>query len=366
MKKKLLVYLCVAAALATHSAAPALAESKTEPALVTEASQKDTEESLQEEKEPSKPDTAGGSLEEAEPSSKPDSDSNENAALDEKIEALSEEAPSEEANAPEGSATAPEGSANAPEGNATAAPEGSATAPEGNATAAPEGNATASESAAGTSEEAPTEETDADALSSEGLLSAPSNWTDDSATGTGELEEYVEIDKSKIDGNEVVKYIYRSLRDYFGFNHAAACAVLANARHESNFNYTVVGDGGTSYGIFQWHAGRWSNLKAWCTENNYDWQNADGQLAYLKHELETGYTDVLDHLLAIEDSDVGAFDGAYYMCVHFEKPADTYGQANARGKEAIEFFGMEELRDSYREAILSSDDTKSVWDLGNY
>ncbi|MBQ9064264.1 MAG: hypothetical protein IJ123_02335 [Blautia sp.] len=201
--------------------------------------------------------------------------------------------------------------------------------------------------------------------SDEGSLSRPDNFTDQEETG-GELEEYVEAEEGSVDGNEVVKYIYRSLRDYFGFNHAAACAVIANARHESNFNYTVVGDGGTSYGIFQWHAGRWNNLKAWCAENNYDWQNADGQMAYFRNELETGYKDVLDYLLALEDSDVGAFDGAYYMCVHFEKPADTYGQANSRGKEAIEFFGMEELRNSYRASIAESDESKSPWDLVNY
>lgn len=203
-------------------------------------------------------------------------------------------------------------------------------------------------------------------LSGEGTLSRPEGYIEDGELGTGELEDYVEEEESRINGNEVVKYIYKSLRDYFGFNHAAACAVIANARHESNFNYTVVGDGGTSYGIFQWHAGRWSNLKTWCTENGYNWENADGQMAYFKHELETGYSDVLDHLLALEDSDVGAFDGAYYMCVHFEKPADTYGQANSRGKEAIEFFGMEDLRNSYREALASQDESKGVWDLSNY
>jgi len=202
-------------------------------------------------------------------------------------------------------------------------------------------------------------------LSSEGTLARPEGFSEEE-TGTGELEEYVEAEGDKIDGNEVVKYIYRSLRDYFGFNHAAACAVIANARHESNFNYTVVGDGGTSYGIFQWHAGRWNSLKTWCTENGYDWQNADGQMAYFRHELETGYSDVLNYLQNVEDSDVGAFDGAYYMCVHFEKPADTYGQANSRGKEAIEFFGMEELRDSYRANIAENDDSKGLWDLSNY
>ena len=202
----------------------------------------------------------------------------------------------------------------------------------------------------------------------EGLLSRPSGYTETEteADMEGRLDAYVEESATQINGNDVMQYIYNSLRDNFGFNHAAACAVLANARHESNFNYTVVGDGGTSYGIFQWHASRWTSLKAWCSENGYDWQNADGQIAYLRQELTTGYKDVLDYLLDLEDSDVGAFDGAYYMCVHFEKPRDTYGQANSRGKEAIEIFGMESLREGYRSELLSDDESKGLWDLSNY
>lgn len=218
---------------------------------------------------------------------------------------------------------------------------------------------------------APGQETDGQAAPgaqepAAGVLSRPQGYTETEVDFDARLSEYKEADKNNINGNDVMQYIYNSLRDNFGFNHAAACAVLANAYHESGYNYTILGDGGTSYGIFQWHASRWSNLKNWCEANGYDWQNADGQIAYLKEEFSTGYKSVLDYLLNLEDSDTGAFDGAYYMCVHFEKPADTYGQANKRGTAAIQIFGMESLRDGYRDEILQENQDTSMWSLSNY
>lgn len=200
----------------------------------------------------------------------------------------------------------------------------------------------------------------------EGSLSRPEGYTEKEVDPDARLSEYVEEDSSKINGNEVMQYIYNSLRDNFGFNHAAACAVLANASHESNYNYTIVGDHGTSYGLFQWHAERWSALKKWCGDNGYDWKNADGQIAYLRQEFNGGYKGVLDYLLELEDSDTAAFDGAYYMCVHFEKPADLYGQANARGADAMKIFGMEDLRDGYRSEILLNNENAGIWELSNY
>ena len=199
-----------------------------------------------------------------------------------------------------------------------------------------------------------------------GELSRPDNYTEREADFNARLSDYQEAEEGKINGNNVMQYIYNSLRNNFGLHHAAACAVLANAYHESGYNYTVLGDGGTSYGIFQWHNSRWESLKKWCEQNGYDWQNADGQIAYLKEEFSTGYSDVLDYLLNVEDSDLGAFDGAYYMCAHFEMPRDTINQAKKRGNAAVEIFGMEELRDGYRQEILEEDENTSLWSLSNY
>lgn len=50
--------------------------------------------------------------------------------------------------------------------------------------------------------------------------------------------------------------VFEFLTTELGLNSAAACGVLANIEAESNFILTSYGDGGTSYGLCQWHDGR--------------------------------------------------------------------------------------------------------------
>ena len=45
-----------------------------------------------------------------------------------------------------------------------------------------------------------------------------------------------------------------------GFNNAAISGILANIEYESGFKTTLYGDGGTSYGLCQWHQGRFTRL----------------------------------------------------------------------------------------------------------
>lgn len=80
--------------------------------------------------------------------------------------------------------------------------------------------------------------------------------------------------------SENTETIYWYLRNNMGLNHAAACGVLANIHLESNFNPLSLGDGGTSYGICQWHNGRFNNLISYCNGNGLDYNTLTGQLSY--------------------------------------------------------------------------------------
>ena len=71
---------------------------------------------------------------------------------------------------------------------------------------------------------------------------------------------------------------------YKGLSDAAAAGVMGNIQAECNFRLTAVGDGGTSYGLIQWHAGRKSNLINWCNQNGYDPSSLQGQLEFLWYE----------------------------------------------------------------------------------
>lgn len=98
----------------------------------------------------------------------------------------------------------------------------------------------------------------------------------------------------------------------------SAIGVMANLYAESNFMPHAIGDGGTSYGLCQWHNERWERLVDFCNESGYDWQTAEGQLYFLKHELENRGSYLYNYLLHCDD----AREAAYEFCVQFEHPAD--------------------------------------------
>ncbi len=128
--------------------------------------------------------------------------------------------------------------------------------------------------------------------------------------------------------------IYAFLTGNLGYNRAAAMGVMANIKYESSYRTDCNGDGGTSYGICQWHAGRKTSLINYCAENGLDYTALDGQLAFLKHELTTRYAGVHSYMKQVEDSAEGAYDAGYYFCFNFEAPAARTSQSTARGKYA--------------------------------
>lgn len=130
--------------------------------------------------------------------------------------------------------------------------------------------------------------------------------------------------------------IYYFLRTKMELNPAAACAVMANIEAESGFNVNSLGDTGTSYGLCQWHLGRWDRLEEFCMENGYASNSIQGQLYYFQYELENYYPDVLE-VLQTADNDAGScYDAASYFCIHFERPDKAEEKGAERGDNAVE------------------------------
>ena len=119
-----------------------------------------------------------------------------------------------------------------------------------------------------------------------------------------------------------------------GFNNAAICGILSNIQHESNFNPHSLGDGGTSYGICQWHYGRWTNLKNYCKKNNLNSTTLEGQLSYLVHELKTSYPSIYKRIKNVPNTKEGAYQAAYDWTVNFEVPVNRYQNGKKRGNVA--------------------------------
>lgn len=135
-------------------------------------------------------------------------------------------------------------------------------------------------------------------------------------------------------GSSNEQTVYNFLTSVLGLNKAGACGILANIQCESAFKPDALGDNGTSYGICQWHAERYTALKTWCSSNDKDYKTLDGQLWYLKYELEQSYTSVLTYIKAVENSSTGAYNAGYHWCAKFEIPANTEVNAQKRGELA--------------------------------
>lgn len=134
-----------------------------------------------------------------------------------------------------------------------------------------------------------------------------------------------------------IQIIFDFLVDEMGLNSAAACGVLANIEKESTFNPNLYGDSGSSYGICQWHNGRFENLKSFCDKNGYSWQSLEGQLQFLKYELNTNKTDtgkIIDRLKNVENTAEGAYQAGYDWCYYFERPANKVSKSESRGYNA--------------------------------
>ena len=134
-------------------------------------------------------------------------------------------------------------------------------------------------------------------------------------------------------GNAKVDEVYNTLADK-GFNEAAICGILANIEHESGFDTNALGDGGTSYGLCQWHNSRWSNLKSFCSQNGYDPSSMKGQLEYLEWELKNNYPGVYKALQNVPNTSEGAYQAAYEWTINFEIPDNKEARGRDRGNTA--------------------------------
>ena len=141
---------------------------------------------------------------------------------------------------------------------------------------------------------------------------------------------------AKAASNEDTAFFY--LTDTLGFSVAAACGIMANIRHESNF-HPGAGSWGGAYGLCQWMGGRLDGLEYYCWDHGFDPESLTGQLSYLTHELKSYYPSTYRYLMNVDNSS----DGAY-------KAAMRLGSAYQHGG-----LGLEESKDKaekwYRAAL---------------
>lgn len=161
--------------------------------------------------------------------------------------------------------------------------------------------------------------------------------------GFAQLKDLKRVEEDKINfehsGSSVEQIIYLFLTKEMELNTAVACGILANVQKECSFVVTNEShDGG--YGICQWTGVRNTRLKNWCEENDYDYATLEGQLWYLKYELEKWHPKTLKYLKTISNSPEGAYEAGYYFCYHFEVPASRAKRSVERGNLAKDTYWL--------------------------
>ena len=99
------------------------------------------------------------------------------------------------------------------------------------------------------------------------------------------------------------------------FSQNGAIALMANAAHESGYNTGANGDGGTSYGLFQWRNERKQGLIS-SYPNSYN--TVQSQYNYLLTELN-GYSSLYNDLISGNKS---SKELTYDFCYNFERPVN--------------------------------------------
>jgi murein DD-endopeptidase MepM/ murein hydrolase activator NlpD len=122
-----------------------------------------------------------------------------------------------------------------------------------------------------------------------------------------------------------------------GLSENGAVGVVSNLLAESGLRTGAVGDKGTSYGIAQWHAGRWDNLNRFAKTAGLDPSSLDAQSQFLMHELgKKGYAGLMSTLT---NPNVSAYDATAAFMRTFERPANQSETAVAgrydRGQKAL-------------------------------
>lgn len=123
-----------------------------------------------------------------------------------------------------------------------------------------------------------------------------------------------QISVASVNGSNAMQSVCLTLKSS-GFSNDAVAAIMSNMRQESNFRLDAVGDNGTSYGLCQWHNGRYNKLQNYCGNSL---NTVECQLSYLINELQTSYVGVYSMLLTNNT----AHDLTEYYCYYYEVPAN--------------------------------------------
>lgn len=184
--------------------------------------------------------------------------------------------------------------------------------------------------------------------------------------------------------------IYNYFRRKLFLNDAATFGLMANISAESygipnnlqnsyesrightNESYTAAVDDGSytkdnfvhdsaGYGLIQWtHWSRKKLMYEYAKEGAdvHSIGELDMQLAFIFHEMYRDFRAVWKALLAIPNTEQGAYDAAYLICTKYEMPANAETSGQKRGEQARQMF----RENASRSYTVQGDTVKSIAD----
>ena len=114
---------------------------------------------------------------------------------------------------------------------------------------------------------------------------------------------------------------------------AQSAGLVANIEAESDFNSRAVGDGGSAFGLCQWHPDRQRNFQQRFGKSIRD-SSFSEQLQFVNFELRQGTEQGAGRLLSETQT---AQASGEIVCSHYERPEDPDGHVRQhRGQRAEE------------------------------
>jgi len=131
----------------------------------------------------------------------------------------------------------------------------------------------------------------------------------------------------KTNGVEIARYLIKK-----GYSPSQASGIAGNIYVESGYKTGALGDGGTSYGLCQWHKTRWERLVKFCEEKDLDSSSVEGQLIYLDWELKTREKKARKELMKTTTP----YDSAYVFAKYFERPSKINPKRMRKAEEVFQ------------------------------
>lgn len=120
-----------------------------------------------------------------------------------------------------------------------------------------------------------------------------------------------------------------------GWSREQAAGLVANLHDESAMNHKAVGDGGSAYGLGQWHPDRQANFAKWAGKDIRD-SSAQEQLEFVHYELTKGNERAAGDALRAAKT---AREAGQIVSMKYERPAAVFEAARNRGMTAETILG---------------------------